>query len=508
MMLILLALAIGAASALTYLLRKKWIDAALALVAALALAGLLADVPAPDEKAQLVTLKSDVVNPQIGDAQVIRLEGDGLRAAQWHDLPARRLAWRAPKSDVLRLDFARVASAGRMFRLSATMEKAAARRLELLAENGQLMAEANGKGKALTVEWLPPVAETLLLKARLLDAAGKVIAEGPVPVQVRHAQPLLVKGRFSSPSFDARVLNTLLTASNAVLDWEVTLGKTVTRGETARAPMATPDMLVVDAAYFERLSGTARGALLAKVAGGASLMVLGANAGDAASWMRNVALPLKDQGETSDSGAPLKLLGARFNPSAAQAGPWRSAGDRVWIRPWEKGRIIWLGVSEWHRYAISDARALGMWWQDVLDNAGVRRAEDVSWLAPEELPLPGQRVEICALGVKGKVTFPQLKQTLDWQRRPDKADAACVAVWPAQPGWLVMQSEGAAPAQMYVYAERDWPLWQAAQRRDATARYAARTPVKVTASPKMLPEWPFALLFAAAMLLLWWRERR
>ena len=508
MMSIILALVIGAASALMYLLRRKWIDAALALVAGLALAGLLADLPAPHEKVPSVTIKSDAVNPQFGDAQVVRLEGDGLRAAQWHDLPARRLQWRAPKSDVVRLNFPRMASAGRMFRLTATMERAAARRIELLAENGQLMAEASGKGKALTVEWLPPVAETLLLKARLLDAAGKVIAEGPVPVQVRDAQPLLVKGRFSSPSFDARALNTLLTGSNAVLDWEVTLGKTVTRSETARAPMATPELLVVDAAYFERLPGTARAALLAQVAGGASLMVLGANAGDAASWARSVALPLRDHGETSDAGAPLKLLGARFNPPAAKAGPWRGAGDRVWMRPWEKGRIVWLGVSEWHRYAISEPRALGMWWQDVLDNAGVRRTEEVSWLALEELPLPGQRVEVCALGVKGKVTFPQLKQTLEWQRRPDKADAACVAIWPAQPGWLVMQSEGAAPAQMYVHDAKDWPLWQAAQRRDATAQYAARTPAKVTPSPKMLPEWPFALLFGAAMLLLWWRERR
>ena len=503
-----LAVLIGAASALVYLLRRKWADAGLALVAALALAGLLSDVPAPAIKVPTVTLRSDAINPQIGDAQVIKLEGDGLRAAQWHDLPARTLDWRMPDSDVVRLDFPRVASAGRLFRLSATMQKAAIRRLELVAENGQLMAEASGKGKALTVEWLPPVAETLLLKARLLDGAGKVIAQGPVPVQVREAQPLLVKGRFSSPSFDARVLNTLLTGSNAVLDWQVTLGKTVTRGETARAPIATPELLVIDAAYFERLPGNARAALLAQVAGGASLMVLGANAGDTASWARSIGLPLKDYGDTGDTGTPFKLLGARLNPSAARAGPWRSVGDRVWMRPWEKGRIVWLGLSEWHRYAISEPRVLGMWWQDLLDSAGVRRTEELSWVVPEELPVPGQRVEVCAAGVKGKVTFPQLKQTLYWQRRPDKADTSCVAVWPAQPGWLAIQSEGAAPEQMYVYDAGDWPLWQAAQRRDATARYAARTASKVTPTGKMVPEWPFALLFGAVMLLLWWRERR
>ncbi len=167
-----------------------------------------------------------------------------------------------------------------------------------------------------------------------------------------------------------------------------------------------------------------------------------------------------------------------------------------------------MGVSEWHRYAISEPRALGAWWQDVLDAAGVRRAEELAWPEPEELALPGQRLEVCAQGVKGTVTFPQLKQTLAWQRRPDKADASCVAVWPTQPGWLKMESQGAAPAQLYVYDAKDWPLWQKAQRRDATARYAARTPMPAKRSTTPLPGWPFALLFMGAMLLLWRRERR
>ncbi|HBZ05008.1 MAG TPA: hypothetical protein DEP03_01085, partial [Massilia sp.] len=85
-------------------------------------------------------------------------------------------------------------------------------RLQLLAENGQVLAEVRGDGD-LTAQWLPPLAETLELKARLLDARGKLLAEGPVPVVVEETLPLQVRGRFSAPSFDVRVLNDLLAGS-------------------------------------------------------------------------------------------------------------------------------------------------------------------------------------------------------------------------------------------------------------------------------------------------------
>jgi hypothetical protein len=479
----------GVASGIGYCLRRQWLDALLVLLAAAGLAGLVGQFSTPGS----------------GSAAAIEVDGDGLRAAQWQDLPARALNWKAPSDDVLRLDFPRIATPGRMFRLTATMPRPAQRRLQLLAENGQVVAEADGAGAALTVQWLPPVAETLLFKARLLDAGGKLVAQGPVPFQVREVAPLQVQGRFASPSFDAGALNVLLANSGAVLDWQVTLGKTVTRSETARAGAARPDLLVADAAYIETMSEHARAALLAQVAAGAPLLVLAFDAREPQFWARSLQLVLKEQGEAKATGAPLALMSAPFNPLAR--GPWSLNGDRLWSRQWQKGRIAWLGVSDWHRYAISEPQALGAWWQDVLDRAGVRREETVAWLEPEEMALPGERLEVCAHGVSGEVTFPDLKQTLAWQRRPEKADAACVAVWPAASGWLKMQT-GKQSGQLYVYAKDDWPLWQKAQRRDATARYAARTPQVEKVAGKALPAWPFALLFALAILCLWWRERR
>jgi hypothetical protein len=483
-------LAVGGASMLVYLFRRKWIDAALVGLAAAGLAGLVGEFS----------------TPSLEVAAPMKVEGDGRSAAHWHDLPARPVHWSPPAADVLRLDFPREMTLGRMFALTVHRTNGGRARLQLLAENGQVMAEAAGAGKDLTVQWLPPVVETMVLKARLLDSAGKLIAQGPVPFTVRETAPLQVQGRFGAPSFDTRVLNELLANSNAVLDWQVTLGKTVTRTETAREAVATPGLMVVDAAYFERLPGGARGALLERVAGGMLLIVLASNATDTALWSRILQLNLKPSLD-KPVGTPLALSPAPFNPAS---GAWSPAGDLTWTRQWQKGRIVWLGAVDWHRYAITEPRALGLWWQRVLDAAGVTKLDDVSWVAPEEMPFSGQRLEVCAQGVRGDAVFPGLSQTVAWQRRPDRADASCVAVWPKEAGWLKVETQGAKPIthSVYVYDKNDWPLWQKAQRRDATARYAARTPAPQAAGSTPLPAWPFALLFTMAMLALWWRERR
>jgi len=180
--------------------------------------------------------------------------------------------------------------------------------------------------------------------------------------------------------------------------------------------------------------------------------------------------------------------------------------DGLWTRDWKDGRIAWLGVGDWHRYAIAQPRQLALWWQDILDRLRVQRRADVAWLAPDEMPLPHRRLAVCARGVSGAVTVAGQQQTLAWQRRPEQVDAACVAVWPAAPGWLHLRT-GSHDGQVYVYAPGDWALWQRSERRAATARYAARTPAPVVPGTRPLPVWPFGVVFALAMLGLWWRER-
>jgi hypothetical protein len=504
------ALAVGILSGGAYIVRRRWIDALLAVIAGVALAGAVGSFSLPGEVGGTLTVSGAEAPLALDGVRTLRLEGDGLRAAQWRDLPARPLIWQRPDKPAITLAFPREIALGRMFTLELQRTWKAPGRLQLLAENGQVLAEARGDGP-LTAQWLPPVAESLVLKARLLDAGGKVVDQGPVPVSVREPLPLQVRGRFGAPSFDLRTLDQLLAGSNAVIDWQVELGKSLSRDETPRAEMKEPDLEIVDAAWFERAGDASRAALLARVAAGRPLLVLGANAVDSSLWSRSLQLALSPQPAGKTIGANLPMASGGLNPNGEHAGAW-SGADGVWTRDWQRGRIAWLGVGDWHRYAISEPRQLALWWQDVLDRLGVRRSQDIAWLAPDEMPLPRQRLEACAQGVQGQVEIPALKQTLAWQRRPERVDASCVALWPSSPGWLRMQGQthGAKPVQgeIYVYSDGDWPLWQRSQRREATAQYAARMQAAPSAGTRPLPTWPFGVIFVFTMLALWWRERR
>ena len=498
----------GLVSAVLYLRRRQWIDAVLVVVAAAALGLMAADLRVPGAAGRTLALDPAAPPATLAGVNAFSVEGDGLRGAAWNDLPALPLAWQAPKRGAIRLDFPDDVALGRLFTLAVAREDKGAATLELLAENGQVIAQARGEGD-LRVEWMPPVAERLVLKARLKAGDDKVIAEGPVPFVVHEAAPLQVVGRFGAPSFDLRVLNELMAGSGALLDWQVLLGRAVTRSETPREALAAPNLMVIDAARFERMGAGERATLLKRVADGLPLLVLGANANDPGLWSRTLQLPLRAQPAGSKVDAPLEMPLASLLPPSRDAGPWRGSDNMVWTRDWEKGRIAWLGVTEWHRHAIAEPRALALWWQGVLDRVGVEQRQQSEWLAQREMPLPGQRLEVCARGVHGDVAIPELARTIAWQRRADRTYASCVAVWPQKSGWLELRDQKAGVHPVYVYAAGDWPQWQAAQRRDATRQYAARTQGKAAeGETRAMPAWPFGLVFGGAMLLLWWRERR
>ncbi|MCG2584834.1 hypothetical protein [Massilia sp. TS11] len=493
------------ASAALYLRRRAWLEAVLVLLAGAALAALLARLSQPASEAGALRVTAASSAAEVAAAARLRVDGDGLPGAVWRDLPARPLDWQAPATPSLQLDFPRQITLGRSLRVALTRSPAVGEaRLQLLAENGQLLSETRSKEATLALDWLAPVAEDLVLRLRLLDAAGKTVAEGPLPVRVLPAVPLQARGRLYAPSFDANALNRLLTDSGANIDWEVTLGKDLRRSETPKEAGQTRDLLLLDAAWFEHAPAATRQATLAQVAQGASLIILGANASDAAVWSASLQLGLRAAGETALSGAALSLSAAALAPQPG--GPWQAVEPGIVARDWQQGRIVWLGVADWHRHAISEPQQLGRWWQGVLDAARVQRMTPVQWLTPASMPLAGQRSEICAIGVQGEVTLPQLQQTLSWQARPELADARCIAVWPRSAGWLELRS-GALQQRVYVFGADDWPQWQAAERRTATQAYQARTPQAASAGQRPLPAWPFAVLAALALCGLWWRER-
>ena len=552
----------GAASALVYATKKRWADGGLAALAGVSLAAVLAAPagPAGPGGATQRTVLATAATPTEANAATaiepderltaalaqlpsmprgapVEVLGQGLHEAQWRDVPVRAVEWSAGKEGLLWLDFPRSLPLGRGFTLTARRgAPQAGWRLQLLAENGQVLSESRAAtaSDTVSVQWQPPMPESMVLQARLLDKDGKAIAQGPVPLRVLDAIPLQIQGRFGAPSFDTRVLNQLLTDSNAIVDWQTTLGKSLTRSEEARAPLTRPNALVADAAWLER--GGLRGAL-AQAAQGMPLLVLGGNADDTALWQRELGLKLAPQSTTTEQEDTRHLVLAgstlAFAPAAqmpAAGGAWQAiARDKdgkpwLWQREWQKGHILWLGVRDWHRHAIAEPAALGQWWQQVLDQVALGGQQKVRWVDADPMPLAGLRTEVCAQGTATGAAVTVGEEALRWQARSDRADAACVALWPRKAGWLPVAS-GEERSAIYVYSAQDWPAWQAALRHDATARYAslAAQPVAGAAAQAVhavpgqagvrawaaaVPRWLLSLAFVASMLVLWWRERR
>ncbi|GAB2880477.1 hypothetical protein GCM10027277_57060 [Pseudoduganella ginsengisoli] len=535
----------GFGSAALYGRKRRWADAGLVLAGAAALAALLSEPARPMRDADELAIASDVPGDALArsllavpEAGSLALTGHGLTDAQWQDVPARPLRWTAPNGGVLLLDFARTVPLGRAFTLTVRRSQpVAAWRLQLLAENGQVLADAAAPVAAsaqaqasapamaqLSVSWLPPLAEKLVLRARLLDGNGKALAEGPVPLLVTEPVPLQVIGRFGAPSFDTRVLNDWLTASGAIVDWQTTLGKGLSRTESARAALDKPNAQFIDAAWFESAPQPARAALLGQVAQGLPLVVLGGNASQPAVWQRELALPLAPQSATTEredtrvfgaAAQQIALAPASFNP-VPQAAAWRvlatdSRGKPwLWQRSWKQGGIVWVGVADWHRHAIASPVALGAWWQTLIDAAVNGGAQGVVWEQPDAMPVAGMRTQVCAQGVaQAKPLSIQGMPDIAWQARSGRAEGLCAAFIPQRAGWHMLSSGGAQHA-IYVYGERDWPQWRHGLRQQATRAYAARTlsDASVRSQSAPLPAWPFALAVAAAMLALWYRERR
>lgn len=543
-MLLLLILSVTAlVSGFLYWRSGRRLDAVIVCCAALPLGFVLLQLPRVENSASALLLDSRQTLPPLNELRArmqttnaVVLQGDGLFASQWQDLPARTLTWQRDTQatgEVLQLVFPTQLAYGRVFQLSVKRPQAkGVWRVQLLAENQQVLAEQKGTAPLLTVSWLAPVVERMVLQARVLNQDDQVIDQGPIPLEIVEMQPLQIQGRFSAPSFDLQALNTLLTQSDAVLDWQVQLGKGIVRKESPRLAMERPQVLIQDASYFEQLSASAQRMILEQVAAGASLMILGANVQQSVVWKKSVDLKLR-QFEVSEFETPqgAKLGSANWLPSDLTNSPWRSLSDvgvapnRMAVRDWGQGKILWLGATNWHQAMITDPQKLKSWWQSILDRSGVK--SEMEWQLEvdrlgQDMSIPGQRIALCGRGLEHRrmeTWAESLSQAtrLQMQAVDDRADAQCAAFWPTQAGWhrwQTLASNGTAKSSpqaqgsVYVYQATDWPSWQRYQRQMASEAYRLRLPETLPTHTQRAIVWPWILLSMLAMLLLWWREQR
>ncbi|MBC3875241.1 hypothetical protein [Undibacterium flavidum] len=561
--------AVGSISAILYWRRARRLDSLLIACASVSLTLLMLPLEYQRKPEQELLIDSRQehldfarLRSQLMQANTLRLQGDGLFASEWRDLPPKKLIWDKSSwstAESLSLTFSQQISFGRVFEL--TVERPQARgewRVQLIAENQQVLAEQTGKDASISVRWLPPVAERMVLKARVLDEKNQLIDQGPIPLDVIAMPELRVQGRFAAPSFDTQTLNQLLIQSHAVIDWQIQIGKDLVRRETARTEVEA-DLLVQDAAYFEQMPVPQRTQVLAQIAAGRSLLILGANAQQAAVWKNTLDLNLRQQASVAEeqewqTPQAVHLHSVRWMPQSAGQSAWYLDPVQPWLasRSWGKGKIVWIAAAGWHQALISEPQALKQWWQSLIDQSAVTRAQSWEWESSQTrqgMPLAGQSWQICGRGnTQGQIQISTENGTSEsatdsstdsatkGKRLPlrayaAKAEAQCAGFWPIAAGWydwqVVSADENAdnkvdknAPTvknsteqgegALYVYAATDWPTWQRQLKRIASAAYGQQIPdsANTLARPgQRLPAWPFILFSMLCLLVLWRREQ-
>ena len=471
---------------------------------------------------------------QIERAQQIQLKGDGYRHSEWQDILAKPLLWQAPNNKpALQLEFKPQVALGREFELDIRRDLQSIKtprswRAQLLAENGLVLAEEKNQESVLRLRWLAPVAERMVLQAKVFDENDKLIDSGPIPVEVKALDALQVWGRFDASSFDARSLQNLLRQSRAVLDWQTRLGKDIQHIETPTVDLTKMNLMIVDAAFLERQSGAASQQILTQVAKGKTLMVLGANANQTNFWRQRFDLALQANNQAKDaevivdvSGVGSMSLspnvfavnsGTTSKPTLWQAYP-QTKGSAAWLwqRPWQKGRIAWIAVSDWHRHAIASPQKLTAWWQQVLDQVHPAETEQVHWSWREQMPIMGERQVVCVQGIRQGIVETAGTEKLALTNYDAAIDQWCAAWRPIQSGWQdfsLSTSDFKETKQnaLYVYPKDAWPSWQRHLKTRATQMFAQRLPSKAISIPPQLPLWPLYLLTALLLLGLWRRD--
>jgi hypothetical protein len=136
-------------------------------------------------------------------------------------------------------------------------------------------------------------------------------------------------------------------------------------------------------------------------------VILGGNAADAAMWQRDFGLRLhpaigddRERRHAAVRRSVLSMPPAALNPNDTPAEPWsvlaRDSKKQPWLwqRDLRQGRVLWIGVADWHRYAISAPQALTLWWQAAMDKIALASVQKTGWRLPDPMPVarPAQRV--------------------------------------------------------------------------------------------------------------------
>jgi len=426
---------------------------------------------------------------------------------------------------LVELDVPATVRVGNLWRVSGRVEASAQGHVELRDPAGAVVATAvpDARGR-FELEAQAKVAGQALFALKAVDKDATV-DDVAVPLVARAGEPLKLLVLAGAPDADLKYLRRWAVDAGVQLESRVGLSEGIALTEGAAAldadALRAVDIVIVDERAWAALNRAqkqlltdalraglgvllrATGPLPAPVAedwAALGFRVRPSETAAAVSLTRVLGLGDADVGFTR---RPLDVEASAAAPllrgdDAAPLGLWRNEGS---------GRVALWWLADSYRLALSGSSTrFGSLWSRVLTT--LARAHGASApVLPNEARVD-RRAVLCGLAPDAWIETAQATR-VDLSIERAATSTSCAAYWPEQSGWHALVS-GAQRWPFYVRAASEaLPLQRAADTRATQALLGTATMPSASAQRSVpLPRWPFFLGWLAAMVALWWLERR
>jgi len=483
----------------------------------------------------------------------LHLFGYGLDERAWQQLPAQTVVWQPPSAPAWQLEFAAQLVLGDPLRIRLQVP-VAARLVQLLDSRKHVVADAVVAATRADLVFHLAAVGHYDWSLDIRDSSGALLQQLPLAFAVTAPDRAIVAGHFAAPSFEQRALRDWLQQSGMAGEFFSQTGQQLQRrdrfgGEIS--PASEPTLWLIDLRSWQAATARQREHWLAQVAGGRTLVLLADGSENEQLVRQHLAATFAIKWRFVPE-AQRKLIIAEV--ALTRAG-WQVEADDVWqahsdsdpdydavmSRAWQNGSVVWLGVADSHRLWQRAKQAYGQWWQRALQLSSVVRP---SWQIPEpgvqQEPMPlclnnavsddrdrmaprndtesndtasASSSEPGAVNTINSVETPPIRlQTPSGvvEQVPTYLSAwpgrACAWYMPSEAGWYRITEPVTASWRVRerqpVSVQSQWLAYQ------ASARHTQPVSPALTQITRPLPKWPFLIIFAVAISLIWWRERQ
>ncbi len=459
-------------------------------------------------------------------ASRIQLIGRGLTPRDWDAARGVAMAFTPspPTPGVLSMRIPKTLPPGNAFVVHGRVQGLSEARVELRDPSDALAAQTEVQGDG-RFELRAQVrgSGTLEFELRLVDQAGQIHEQIPLPVQVTESKPVRLWILAGAANPELKYLRRWARDSGIELHTRITSGAGVVLGDAARAlsgeNLRDVDAVLLDGRRLDALSDTEVRILDQAVREGLGVIV---RLDGSPSQRSRQHLSAWGLALTEDAGTALVQLpgGTRQDPLPVLhrrtvmpegedwAALWRDAHGTP-LGAWSslgRGRIALVTLVDSFQLVLGGhpEQHATLWSQAI-----GRVARGAAETPQAERPWPiwqDERAQFCGLDDAASIRTPA-DERVDLIVDPVTGSRRCAAFWPEHAGWHVLeQARGSTP--FLVWSTSTAPAWREQRNLDATrARLASDVAGHQDGSTRERgPAWPWFIAFVCLAGLVWRTE--